>query len=56
MSAPGRRGYDNHKIVGMLLEKGADYKQRNHNGQTPLFFAKPETARKFGLHREPVAY
>lgn len=43
-------------MVGVLLEKGADPALANEAGQTPLFFAKPELAKKYGLHTGPVFY
>jgi len=45
---------NNENILGMLIDRGANYKVINDNGETPLFYAKPETARKYGLYNEPI--
>jgi len=45
---------DNIDVIGLLLENKANTEILNDFNQTPLFFAKPETARKLGLHKDTV--
>ncbi len=38
-------------MAGILLGAGADAERPNEKGETPLFFADPAVARKYGIHQ-----
>ncbi len=44
------------QLVGAVLDGGGDINAGNHNKETPLYFAKPELARKFGLKDANIFY